>query len=81
MPKAQHAHRYKLLPGMLREMRETAGLTQREFAKKLSVTHVWVHKSEVGDRRVDIAEFIDWCLACNVEPEKVLRRLRQLRGV
>lgn len=66
---------------MLREMREGAKLTQREFAKKLRVTHVWVHKSEVGDRRVDIAEFLDWCLACQVDPEKAFRRLRQLRGV
>jgi transcriptional regulator with XRE-family HTH domain len=81
MSKSQHAHRYKVLPGMLRDMREAAGLTQRGLAELLGVTHVWVHKSEVGERRVDITEFLDWCLTCGVEPERAIKDLRQRRGV
>jgi DNA-binding XRE family transcriptional regulator len=77
MAKAQHAHRYRRLPGMLREMREAASMTQRDLAKKMRVTHVAVHKSEVGDRRVDVTEFIDWCIACGVDPEHAIRRLSQ----
>jgi DNA-binding XRE family transcriptional regulator len=80
MPKAQHANRYRLLPGLLRQMRETASLTQRELAAKLGNTHVFVHKSEVGERRVDVAEFIDWCIACGCEPEEMLRSLHRKRG-
>ena len=80
MAKAQHAHRYRLLPGMLRQMRESAGLTQRGLAEKLRVTHVWVHKSEVGDRRVDVAEFMDWCVGCGVDPEATFRSFRRQRG-
>src|SRR5438094_383805 len=45
MAKAQHAQRYRLLPGMLRQMRRDAGLTQRALAEKMRVTHVSVHKS------------------------------------
>ena len=81
MAKAQHAQRYRQLPGFLRRMREEAGLTQRQMAAKLRVTHVSVHKSEVGDRRVDLAEFMDWCLACGRDPEEAFRHLRRLRGV
>jgi transcriptional regulator with XRE-family HTH domain len=77
--KAQHAIRYRPLPAMLRRLREGAGLTQRDLAKKLRVTHVWVHKSEIGERRVDVAEFMDWCLACGVNPEKAFADLRRLR--
>lgn len=77
MAKAQHASRYRRLPGMLRGMRERAGLTQRGLAAKLGVTHVFVHKSEVGDRRVDVAEFVDWCLACGADPDEAFRALRQ----
>ena len=81
MAKAQHAHRYRALPAMLRRMREEAGFTQRQLAQKLSTNHVWVHKSEIGERRVDIAEFMDWCLACGVNPERAFAELRRLRGI
>ena len=81
MTKAQHASRYRQLPGLLRKLRETAGLTQRELATKLRNSHVFVHKSEVGERRVDVTEFIDWSLACGVEPEESLRALRRQRRV
>jgi len=81
MAKSQHAVRYKHLPGLLRQWRETAGLTQRELARKLRTNHVFVHKSEVGERRVDVAEFMDWCLACGVDPTEGFGTLRNRRGV
>ena len=81
MAKAQHAPRYRHLPAMLRSLREEAGLTQRQLAAKLRTSHVFVHKSEIGERRVDIAEFMDFCLACGVDPEKAFAELRRLRGV
>lgn len=81
MAKSQHAHRYRRLPAFLRQLRESAGLTQRDLAKKLGVTHVFIHKSEVGDRRVDVAEFMDWCLNCGIDPEEAFRQLRKTRGL
>jgi len=81
MAKAQHAQRYRQLPTMLRTMREAASLTQRDLGRKLRVTHVFVHKSETGGRRVDVAEFMDWCLACGVDPEKAFHALRKDRGL
>jgi len=81
MPKAQHATRYRPLPPMLRRMRQEASLTQRQLAAKLRVSHVFVHKSEVGERRVDVAEFLDWCVACGKDPDEAFRRLRRQRGV
>ena len=81
MAKAQHAARYRMLPALLRRLREDAGLTQRELAGRLRMTHVWVHKSEVGERRVDVAEFMDWCLACGVDAEDAFRQLRRQRGI
>ena len=81
MAKSQHAPRYRHLPQMLRRLREEAGLTQRGLAAKLQVTHVWVHKSEIGERRVDISEFLDWCAACGVDPTQAFAELRRHRGV
>jgi transcriptional regulator with XRE-family HTH domain len=80
MPKAQHAPRYRSLPPMLRRMREAASLTQRQLAEKLRVSHVFVHKSEVGERRVDVMEFIDWCIACGMDSDEAFRALRKSRG-
>jgi transcriptional regulator with XRE-family HTH domain len=80
MAKAQHAPRYRLVPGLLRKLRQNADLTQRELGEKLRVSHVFVHKSEIGERRVDIAEFSDWCIACGVDPEETFRQLRRQRG-
>lgn len=79
MAKAQHHPSYRDLPMMLRTMREEAGLTQRDLAARVRRTQPWVHKTEAGDRRIDITEFLDWCLACGIEPEKAFRRLVEHR--
>jgi transcriptional regulator with XRE-family HTH domain len=68
MPKSLQAQRYRRLPALLREMRESANLTQRELAKKLGINHTMVHNSETAERRVDVAEFIDWAIACGMDP-------------
>jgi transcriptional regulator with XRE-family HTH domain len=81
MAEAQHAQRYCYLSAMLRRLRQEAKLTQRDLAAKLQVTHVWVHKSEIGERRVDITEFMDWCNACGVNPSDAFATLRRHRGV
>lgn len=68
MPKSLQAQRYRQLPGLLREMREAAGMTQRDLAKKLKMSHSLVHNSETAERRVDVAEFADWASACGMDP-------------
>ena len=79
MAKAQHALRYRLLPRSLREMRQQAGLTQRALAARLAVTHVFVHKSETGERRVDVTEFMDWSKACGIDPIAAFTKLAKSR--
>jgi transcriptional regulator with XRE-family HTH domain len=68
MGKSLQASRYRQLPSLLREMREKAGLTQRQLAKSLRISHSLIHASETAERRVDLAEFCDWAVACGVEP-------------
>lgn len=79
MAKALQAQRYRQLPGLLREMREKANLTQRDLAKALRINHTMVHNSETAERRVDVAEFIDWALACSIDPVDAFRRFYNLR--
>lgn len=79
MPKSQHALSYRNVPKMLREMRERANLTQRDLAKKVGRPQPWVHKTEVGERRIDIAEFLDWCVGCEIDPETAFKELVRRR--
>lgn len=80
MAKALQAARYKALPKQLRALREAAGLTQRDLAKKLRMSHTLIHASEVAERRVDVMEFADWCRACGADPADTLRDLIARRG-
>ena len=73
--KAQHRRRYAAVPGFLRMLREEAGLTQRQIGAVLHEPQAWVHNCEVGNRRVDVSEFCEWCRACNIPPANAIRRL------
>jgi hypothetical protein len=67
--KAQHADPYQALPPFLREMRETAQLTQRDVGEKLAKPQSWVYNCESANRRVDVTGFIAWTRTCGVEPK------------
>lgn len=79
MAKSQHALSYRPIPPLLRQMREKAGMTQRDMAERVRRPQPWVHKSEVGERRIDISEFLEWCIACEVDPAKAFAELIRQR--
>ena len=78
LSKAQHARRYKVVPPLLRTMRDEAGLTQRDLGQRLNKPQSWVHNCETANRRVDLAEFAEWCSACGVKPQTGLARFLKL---
>jgi len=73
--KSQHSRQYRALPGYLRQLREKAGLTQRELGKRLKKPQSWVYNCETANRRVDITEFILWSKACDTDPKKAFAGL------
>jgi hypothetical protein len=66
--RAQHRIEYRRLCELLRKLRTDAKLSQAKLAATLRKPPSYVHKCEVGDRRVDPLEFLDWCRACGVDP-------------
>lgn len=66
--KAQHGDEYQRLRAFLRNLRETAGLTQRELGEKLGKPQSWIYNCETGNRRVDLTEFAAWATACGKDP-------------
>lgn len=73
--KAQHNLKYRVLPGFLREIRENAGLTQRELGKRLTKPQSYIYNCETANRRVDVTEFILWAKACGIDPKKAFNQL------
>ena len=73
--KSQHNMMYRVLPKFLRQMREKAGLTQREIGKRLNKPQSWVYNCETANRRVDVTEFIAWSKACGINPKTAFTRL------
>ena len=78
--KAQQSMTYRKLPVFLREMREKAGLTQRDLGAKLKKPQSYIHNCETANRRVDITEFIIWSRACGLDPKKAFAQLLKIVG-
>lgn len=78
--KPNHARIYRQVPEFLRECREAADLTQRALAEKLGRPQWWVHRAETGSRRVDVAEFVEWCRGCEIDPHSALDEIIALGG-
>jgi transcriptional regulator with XRE-family HTH domain len=74
MQKSTHTAEYSVLRSELRQLRERAGLSQRELASRLKVPHSWVAKVEMGERRLDLVEFCHLTAACDADPADVFRR-------
>jgi transcriptional regulator with XRE-family HTH domain len=61
---------------LLRKIREEAGLSQTALAEKLGKPQTFVSKSEIGERRIDFLETLDFCAACGVSASQLIERLQ-----
>lgn len=57
---------------LLVRARKDAGLTQADLGKRLGQRQTFVSKFELGERRLDVAEFIAVCRALEVDPHSLL---------
>lgn len=61
--------------GLLRELRESQGLSQRELAKKLDRTQAFVWKVEQGIQHLDIPTLIDLATVLGTSASNLLETL------
>jgi transcriptional regulator with XRE-family HTH domain len=59
--------------------RKSAGLTQQQLANHLYKPQSFVAKVELGERRLDVIEFLAVCEALGVDPCDLLNKLN-VRG-
>ncbi len=60
---------------LLRKAREDAGLTQAQAATKLKRPQSFASQCESGERRVDVVELMEFCLAHNTSVTRFMERL------
>lgn len=77
MPAPLNSPIYAQLRAFLIEAREQAGLTQAEVAKRLKRVQSFVSKYELGERRLDVVDFIAVCDCLGVDPAKLLGRVHR----
>ena len=80
MEKSTHTKEYAALRAELRQVRDIAGISQRELAERLKVPHSWVANVENGERRVDLIEFGWFLTACGADALAAAGRLLQQAG-
>lgn len=66
---------YDHLVKTLIALRDHASLTQQQLADRLGRHRSFVWKTEGGQRRLDLIEFVKWCRACGADPEKTFAPL------
>ena len=65
---------------LIRQLRVDAGLNQTELGERLGHPQSWVSKIEVGERRIDVEELRQLCVALGADPAKVIGRwLKSIR--
>jgi len=75
MPKTLRSPRHKFLQEKLVQLRKENGLTQVQLAEKLGKPQSFVAKYEVGERRLDVVEFIDVVEAIGSDPIELFELL------
>lgn len=80
MATSLHTPEYETFRFLMVSAREKSGLTQAEVAARLSRPQSFVSKYEKGERRLDVLEFIQVCLALRVDPKatfaEVMRKVK-----
>lgn len=80
MAKSLHTPEYEHFRALLVAAREKAGLTQAEVSAKLERPQSFVAKYEGGERRLDVVEFVQVCVALGIDPHTVLRAMQRRGG-
>lgn len=71
MEKSTFTPLYERFRERLVAMREKAGMTQRDLARKLGREHSFVSRIELGERRLDVVEFYWVAKALGQDPGRV----------
>jgi ribosome-binding protein aMBF1 (putative translation factor) len=72
MAKAKFSSAYDHLRSLLVKARENAGLRQEDVAHRLKRPQSYVSKIELGERRLDVVEYIEFARAIEADGIRIL---------
>jgi ribosome-binding protein aMBF1 (putative translation factor) len=75
MAKAKFSPAYDELRSLLVKAREKAGMRQEDVAARLKRPQSYVSKIELGERRLDVVEYIEFTRAIKADAVRILLRL------
>ena len=75
MAKAKFSPAYDHLRSLLLKAREAAGLRQEDVAKRLKRPQSYVSKIELGERRLDVVEYVQFARAVDADAIRILRQV------
>ena len=78
MPTAAYTAAYDALRDFLKKSREAEGISQSQLAAKLDVPQSYVRKYETGERRLDVVETLEICVALGLEGAVLVRKIQTL---
>ena len=78
--KSIYTEELRILVGLLRQLREEAGLRQVELAERLDRHQSFVSKYEAGQRRLDLIELRAVTGALGVSLAELVRRFEEAVG-
>jgi len=55
------------------QARKDAGITQAELGERIGQRQTFISKVELGERRIDVAEFVELCSALEIDYAELLR--------
>jgi transcriptional regulator with XRE-family HTH domain len=69
--------RHDLLREILVARRDKIGMTQVDLAAALRRPQSLISRSEQGERRLDVIEFVEWCEALGCQASAILAELER----
>jgi transcriptional regulator with XRE-family HTH domain len=79
LAKSLGSARHKALIDFIIKKREAAGMTQAALAARLGQYQSFVARLESGQRRVDVAEFLEIAEALGFDAAKAISTLKKVR--
>jgi DNA-binding XRE family transcriptional regulator len=70
--KTLRSRRHRELCDALVSARKAAGMSQHELASHLRTSQTVIARIELGERRIDVVEFIDLTRALRIDPHQLL---------
>lgn len=77
-PKSIFDKRYKKLIEALVAIRKNKNITQRDLASMANVSHCYIGRTEICERRLDLIEFIDLCKVLGLSKKEIIDLVQQI---